>query len=181
MKERVVIAGFGGQGIMFAGELLAWAAMREGKNVAMITSYGPETRGGTVNAMLIISDAEIDSPLVEHLDTVLVMNKPSLEKFEAAVKPGGLLILNESLINQGPARKNLVVIRIPANDIAKNLGNPDLTNALATIVMVGRYVEKKQVISENALLGALEKILAKKGRQYLIEINKKALRAGTET
>lgn len=176
MKEEIVIAGFGGQGVVFSGEILAWAAMLEGKQVTMVSSYGAETRGGTVNVQVTLADQKIGSPFVEHPDSLLVMNSPSLERFEAAVKMNGLIVLNTSLINAEPKRNNVKILKIKANEIAQLLGYPGLAN----MVMLGAYLEEKRLLQWKSIFAALGEVLTKRNKLHLAEINKKALWAGAE-
>ena len=126
MTEQVIMAGFGGQGMLLAGQILAYAGLDEGKNVSWLPSYGPEMRGGTANCCVIVSDEEIGSPVVAEADTVIVMNRPSLDKYESAVKTGGLLIINSSLIDQKSTREDIDVVYVPANELAEELGT-DIT------------------------------------------------------
>src|SRR5512139_3979635 len=133
MQTEILIAGFGGQGILFAGQVLAYTAMDEGKVVTWIPSYGPEMRGGTANCTVIIADEEIGSPTVLNPKAALVFNLPSFDKYEPLVVPGGVLIANQSLINRDFQRNDIISIMIPANDIAETIGNKKLTN----MVMLG--------------------------------------------
>lgn len=119
----LIISGFGGQGVLSAGKMAALAAMFEGKEVSWLPSYGPEMRGGTANCSVIISDELIGSPLLNSCDALIALNKPSLEKFESAVKPGGIIILDSSLIDIRPARKDVRTIAIPASTMANEAGN----------------------------------------------------------
>jgi 2-oxoglutarate ferredoxin oxidoreductase subunit gamma len=175
MLEEVIIAGFGGQGVMLMGRLLAYAGMLEGKNVAWMPSYGPEMRGGTANCTVIISSEEIASPVVPYPNSIIVMNKPSLDKFEANVQKDGLIILNESLIDQKVNRDDVAIVRVPANDIANKLGNLRVANMVA----LGSYVKKSGVVKLKTIFKALEKALAGRN-QKLIDLNKKALKQGEE-
>lgn len=175
MLEEVIIAGFGGQGVMLMGRLLAYAGMLEGKNVAWMPSYGPEMRGGTANCTVIISSEEIASPVVLYPNSIIVMNKPSLDKFEANVQKDGLIILNESLIDQNVNRDDVAIVRVPANDIANKLGNLRVANMVA----LGTYVKKSGVVKLKTIFKALEKALAGRN-QKLIDLNKKALKQGEE-
>ncbi|NCO23642.1 MAG: 2-oxoacid:ferredoxin oxidoreductase subunit gamma [Candidatus Infernicultor aquiphilus] len=175
MLEEVIIAGFGGQGVMLMGRLLAYAGMLEGKNVAWMPSYGPEMRGGTANCTVIISSEEIASPVVPYPKSIIVMNKPSLDKFEATVQKDGLIILNESLIDQKVNRDDVAIVRVPANDIANQLGNLRVANMVA----LGAYIKKSGVVKLKTIFKALEKTLAGRN-QKLIDLNKKALKQGEE-
>ncbi|NTU42617.1 MAG: hypothetical protein HGA78_06115 [Nitrospirales bacterium] len=128
MQTEIIVAGFGGQGVLFAGQLLAYAGMDEGKNVTWIPSYGPEMRGGTANCTVVVSDEEIGSPLVRNPSAVIAMNRPSLDKYEDTIQSGGYLVINESMLNRKPTRKDIHVITIPGNDIAEELGDKRMTN-----------------------------------------------------
>lgn len=131
MQTEIILAGFGGQGIMFAGQVLSYAAMDKGKEVTWIPSYGPEMRGGTANCTVTIADEEIGSPLVQYPAAALVMNLPSLDKYEPLVKPGGVLVVNTSMVDRAPARSEILNISVPCNDIAEELGDPRLANMVA--------------------------------------------------
>lgn len=175
MQEEIKIAGFGGQGIMFIGEILAWAALFEGKQITWMPSYGPETRGGTANCMVVISDEKIGSPFVEHPDSLIVINEPSLEKFGAAVKSGGLIIINKSLMDWNQKREDVEVLEIRATDIAQELGDPRIAN----VVILGAYLRKKRIISLENVKKALRSEAAKKNLdERLMELNEKALERG---
>ena len=175
MLEKVIIAGFGGQGVMLMGRLLAYAGMLEGKNVAWMPSYGPEMRGGTANCTVIISSEEIASPVVPEPMSIIAMNKPSLEKFEPTVQKDGLIVLNSSLIEQKVNRDDVCVVKVPANDIANELGNTRVANMVA----LGAYVKKSGVVKPETIFKALEKALSGP-KQKLLNINKKALKQGAE-
>ncbi len=122
MQTEIIIAGFGGQGVLFAGQVLAYAAMDNGHEVTWIPSYGPEMRGGTANCTVVIADEEIGSPLVRNPQAAVVLNLPSLERYEPVVTPGGVLVANSSLINRGPQRQDIKNVFLPANEIAESLG-----------------------------------------------------------
>ncbi|GAG29373.1 unnamed protein product [marine sediment metagenome] len=175
MLERIIISGFGGQGVMLMGRLLAYAGMIEGKKVAWMPSYGPEMRGGTANCTVLISTKEIGSPIVSHPKALIAMNQPSLDKFEPNVREDGLIILNSSLIKHKVKRNDVDIIRIPADDIADKLGN----SRAANMVVLGAYVKKSRVVKLETIFKALEKALAGRN-QKLIDINKKALKQGAE-
>ena len=121
MEKSTVFSGFGGQGVLMMGYVLAVSAMKDGRQVTFLPTYGAEVRGGTANCTVIVSDDEIFSPVASTLDYAVIMNKPSLVKYENTVKKNGVLILNASLIEEGPSRKDVKVVRIPANEIAKEL------------------------------------------------------------
>jgi len=175
MLEEVIIAGFGGQGLMLMGRLLAYAGMLEGRKVAWMPSYGPEMRGGTANCTVIISSEEIASPIVTNPKTVIAMNKPSLDKFESSIQKDGLIVLNNSLIDQEVKRDDIRVLKIPANDIANKLGNLRVAN----MVTLGAYVKKSGVVKLESIFKALEKVLAGKN-QKILDLNKVALKKGED-
>ncbi len=175
MLEEVIIAGFGGQGLMLMGRLLAYAGMLEGKKVAWMPSYGPEMRGGTANCTVIISSEEIASPIVTNPKTVIAMNKPSLDKFESLIQKDGLIVLNNSLIDQEVKRDDVRVLKIQANDIANKLGNLRVAN----MVTLGAYVKKSGVVRLESIFKALEKALAGKN-QKILDLNKVALKKGED-
>ncbi|MBO8127699.1 MAG: 2-oxoacid:acceptor oxidoreductase family protein [Peptococcaceae bacterium] len=173
MLEEVLIAGFGGQGIMSTGQLLAYAGMQEQKHVAWIPSYGPEMRGGTANCGITLSDTPISSPLVTEPTCLLAMNQPSFEKYAPMVVPGGIIFYNSSLINTGGISVPYPIFAIPANAIAEELGNV----RVACNVLLGAYLGYSKVIPVDAAVRALEKVLPPH-RHKLIPVNQKALEKG---
>ncbi|MCS6906731.1 MAG: 2-oxoacid:acceptor oxidoreductase family protein [Anaerolineales bacterium] len=173
MQTEILIAGFGGQGVLFAGQVLAYAAMDAGCEVTWIPSYGPEMRGGTANCTVIISDEEIGSPLVLNPRGVIALNLPSLDKYEPLVKPGGVLVVNSSLVNRGSRREDIESVFIPASEIAESLGNRRLLNMVA----LGALVAKLPVLSLDQVKRALEDHLPERHKQFL-QANLQALDAG---
>ncbi len=173
MQQEVIIAGFGGQGVLFAGQLLAYAAMDEGKEVTWIPSYGPEMRGGTANCTVVISDQEIGSPFVKNPSAVIAMNLPSLDKYEHLVKPGGILVVNTSMVNRKVEREDLIVVSIPANEIAETVGSKRAVN----MVMLGALLENIEILPLDALEAALEAHLPERHKK-LLPVNLEALRQG---
>ena len=137
MIQKLFFAGSGGQGVILMGQMTAYAAMYENKEVTFLPSYGPEMRGGTANCTVVISDKPVSCPLVYEADVVVAMNLPSMTRFESLVKPGGMLFYNESLIPAKPTRTDIQAIPVPANDIAMELGN----SRAANMVMLGAYIE----------------------------------------
>ncbi len=137
MHTEIILAGFGGQGIMFAGQILSYAAMDAGKEVTWIPSYGPEMRGGTANCTVVIADEEIGSPVVKNPDAAIVMNLPSLDKYEPLVKPGGVLVINASMVDRLAKRTDITAISIPCNDLAEEIGSPRLANMIAVGALLG--------------------------------------------
>ena len=174
VQKEVVFAGFGGQGVMTAGQLLAYSAMEEGKQVVWIPSYGPEMRGGTANCTVVVSDSRIGSPIINNPMAACVFNRPSLDKFGTMIKKGGLLLINSSLIDVTSERNDITEILVPANDIAIKLGNPKSAN----MVMLAAYVEKTKIVSFDTIKKMLEEKMGRK--KEFLEINYKALEAGRE-
>jgi len=175
MQTEILIAGFGGQGVLFAGQVLAYAAMDAGKEVTWIPSYGPEIRGGTANCTVIIGDEEIGSPLVLNPRGVIAMNLPSFDKYEPLVVPGGALIVNASLVNRPARRTDLHSILIPANEIAELLGDKRLIN----IVMLGALIAQLPVLTVEAIEKSLEDHLPER-HMRLLPLNLNALRSGVD-
>ena len=171
--ERIILAGFGGQGILFLGRIFAEVGMRAGLNVSWIPSYGPEMRGGTANCTVIISKNAIASPLVTVPDTVIAMNKPSVARFNTHIKAGGMLMYNSSLIERQEFRDDIRLVEIPASEIADELGNPRVAN----LVMAGAYVKFSKLINYEETLKWLPEILPTK-RQEMLQINLDAFNRG---
>jgi 2-oxoisovalerate ferredoxin oxidoreductase beta subunit len=165
------ISGFGGQGILFAGVALAEAGMREGLQVSWIPSYGPEMRGGTAHCHVRLSRHNIASPLINRPSTVIAFNEPSVEKFLDELMPGGLMMLNSSMVTTKPNRTDIRIIEVPVTDAAKEVGNPKVAN----MVMLGAYLQVTEAVNDESLLSSL----AEHGlRADLVELNRKALKAG---
>ncbi|MFM8320693.1 MAG: 2-oxoacid:acceptor oxidoreductase family protein [Chloroflexota bacterium] len=173
MQTEIILAGFGGQGILFAGQLLAYAGLDAGKEVTWIPSYGPEMRGGTANCTVVISDEEIGAPVVRNPKAVLVFNLPSFDKYEPVVAPGGVLVVNQSLVDRGFQRSDIAAVMLPANEMAEQLGNKRLTN----MVMLGALLEKLPVFPLETMERALERHMPER-HKHLLGLNYKALRAG---
>ena len=176
MEERIVIAGFGGQGVMALGQLLTFSGMTEGKNVSWLPSYGPEMRGGTANCNVVISTEKVGSPVVIDSTSAIVMNRLSLDKFEDGVVENGKLFVNSSLIDREATRDDLDVYYIPANDIANDLGNPRVAN----MVMLGAYLEATKAVEVDTILNEAFTAVFGENRAHLIPINKEALEKGAE-
>jgi 2-oxoglutarate ferredoxin oxidoreductase subunit gamma len=175
MQTEVIISGFGGQGTLYAGQVLAYAAMDEGKQVTWIPSYGPEMRGGTANCTVVVSDEEIGSPTVKHPKAVLALNLPSLDKYEDMIAPGGCLVVNESMVNRKPTRTDIRVVILPANEIAREIGNERATN----MVMLGALLANMDILPIKALEKALKNHTAQRLQKF-VEMNIQALRRGAE-
>jgi 2-oxoglutarate ferredoxin oxidoreductase subunit gamma len=175
MQTELIIAGFGGQGVLFAGQLLAYAAMDEGREVTWIPSYGPEMRGGTANCTVIIADEEIGSPLVRNPHAVVAMNLPSLDKYEPLLKPGGVQVVNTSMVNRAAQRSDVTTVLIPGNEIAESLGDQRMTN----MVLLGGLLANLPVLSLAALERALKAHLPVRHHR-LLPMNIQALTRGAE-
>ncbi len=173
MQTEIIISGFGGQGTLYAGQLLTYTAMDEGKQVTWIPSYGPEMRGGTANCTVIVSDTEIGSPFVQYPTAVLAMNLPSLDKYESLVAPGGYLVVNASLVNREVVRKDIHVLMIPANEIAREIGNERSAN----LVLLGGLIANKPILPLEALFQALEAHTTERMKKF-IPMNVEALKRG---
>ncbi len=175
MTTKVIMAGFGGQGVVLMGTLLSYSAMVQGKHTTFFPSYGAEMRGGTANCSVIVSDADIASPVVNEPDYVVAMNIASLDKFEARIKPGGTVFVNSSLIERKVSRQDVDEIRIAANEIADELGSARAAN----MVMLGGVIKKTRAVDLDSALKSLEKVLSERA-MALLDINKRALRKGFE-
>ncbi|PKL47941.1 MAG: 2-oxoacid:ferredoxin oxidoreductase subunit gamma [Candidatus Riflebacteria bacterium HGW-Riflebacteria-2] len=171
--ERIILAGFGGQGILFLGKVLAQTGMHAGKHVSWIPSYGPEMRGGTANCTVILSENEIASPMVTVPDTVIAMNRPSVAKFNLKIKAGGMLMYNSSLIERQEFRDDIRLVEIPASEIAEELGNPRVAN----LVMAGAYSKFSKLITFEDLVAALPDLMPG-GKKEMLEINQAAFKKG---
>jgi 2-oxoglutarate ferredoxin oxidoreductase subunit gamma len=175
MQTEIILSGFGGQGIMFAGQILSYAAMDAGKQVTWIPSYGPEMRGGTANCTVVIADEEIGSPVVKNPDVALAMNLPSLDKYEPMVKPGGVLVVNTSMVDRPTRRKDITVVTVPCNEIAEEIGSPRLANMVAA----GALLAGMTVLTLNDLETALNNHMP--GRhKHLLPKNVEALKKGQD-
>lgn len=176
LYEEVVIAGFGGQGIILAGKLLAQTAMTAGKEVTYMPSYGAEVRGGTANCMVVIAERKIACPVVGRPDSLIVMNKASLNKFTSRLKNGGLLVMNRSLIDTEPQLDDSIeVVAVPADELAVELGSQKSANMVA----LGAYLQKRGYLSPDMAAQALPDVLAERYHKTL-PVNIAALHKGAE-
>jgi 2-oxoglutarate ferredoxin oxidoreductase subunit gamma len=175
MQQAIVLAGFGGQGILFAGMVLAYAGMDTGKHVTWIPSYGPEMRGGNSHVVVVVSDEEIGSPVVRHPDAAVVFNAPSMQKYERLVKPGGALVYNSSLISNPPQRADIHYLAVPVNQIASELGDVRMANMVA----LGALVAVTGVLPLPTLVQALDQHLPE-GKRAMLEPNRQALQRGAQ-
>ncbi|MBG0790602.1 MAG: 2-oxoacid:acceptor oxidoreductase family protein [Desulfovibrionaceae bacterium] len=171
-----IIAGFGGQGVMLIGNLLAYAGMKDGLNVTYIPVYGPEMRGGTANCTVVLSEEEIGSPIIHRPVSLIAMNRPSVDKFQPRVQDGGVHIINSSLIDMELAdEKRLKCHAVPCNEIADKLGNTRMANMVA----IGAYVQATGIIPLDAVIGSLENVISPRYHK-LIPANTEAIKAGAE-
>jgi 2-oxoglutarate ferredoxin oxidoreductase subunit gamma len=163
MQTEVIFAGFGGQGVLFSGQVLAFAAMDAGHDVTWMPSYGPEMRGGTANCTVVIADEEIGSPTVKYPKAAVVMNLPSLDKFEPLITTGGVLIVNSSLVNRDPTRKDITWLMIPAQEIAETIGPRRLLN----MVMLGALLDKLPILPLDEIKASLAAHLPERHKKLL--------------
>ncbi|MBQ3080189.1 MAG: 2-oxoacid:acceptor oxidoreductase family protein [Clostridia bacterium] len=172
---NILISGFGGQGVLFTGKFIAYEGLLEGKEVTWLPSYGPEMRGGTASCSVIISDSPIGSPLVPKPDILIAMNLPSLDKFEDAVVPGGMIFYDSSLIDRDVKRTDVKAFPVPATKIA---GEEGMTT-LANMIVMGKMLKESALFPMDAIDKTIAKVVSAK-RQNLIELNKKAISIGSE-
>jgi len=175
MQTEIIIAGFGGQGILFSGQLLSYAAMENDLETTWIPSYGPEMRGGTANCTVIISDEEIGSPVVRNPQVAVAMNRPSLDKYEPLVKKGGYLVVNTSIVDRPVERKDINVILVPANEVAEELGD----RRMANMVILGALLANLSILPLEAIEKALREHLPER-HHVLLPKNYQALREGAK-
>jgi 2-oxoglutarate ferredoxin oxidoreductase subunit gamma len=175
MLEEAIFAGFGGQGVLSMGQTLAYAGMIEHREVCWMPSYGPEMRGGTANCIVTVSSEEISSPIIGRFDTVVALNQPSLDKFEAAVKPGGTLIYDSTNIIDPPKRTDIDIVPIPASEEAVKMKNTKIMN----MIVLGAFLEKRKAVKIESVLDALRKVLPER-HHHLIPLNEQALQRGAE-
>lgn len=175
MKHELLIAGFGGQGVLSMGMTLAYAGMIENKEITWMPSYGPEMRGGTANCMVIVADTKISSPISTTFDTVIALNQPSLEKFEHAVRPGGLLVYEMNSVLVPPTRTDIQILPVAAAEEASKLKNARTMN----MIVLGAFLERTHVVSTEAVMQALKKVLPDR-YHHLLPLNEAALRRGMD-
>lgn len=175
MEQKIIIAGFGGQGILSAGRLLAYAGMLEDKSVSWLPSYGPEMRGGTANCNIIITDEQVGSPIVNDATVLIAMNTPSLDKYEKWVQPGGAIIVDSSLVNREITRKDVTVYAIPATELASQAGNTTYAN----IYLLGKLIAHTGVVKPESFELALKHVLKEK-YHHMIPEEMNVLKEGME-
>ena len=175
MKKEFIFAGFGGQGMLLIGKFLAMACMLDGKHVSWLPSYGPEMRGGTANCSVIVSDDPVASPLVDQADVVVAMKRTSMDKFESHVKPGGVLVVNSSLIDRKAERSDIKVVYCDANRLAEKVGNPKGAN----VAILGALLQKAPVVDDEKMSEAIRIELGERKAKFLPG-NMAALQAGKD-
>jgi 2-oxoglutarate ferredoxin oxidoreductase subunit gamma len=175
MTEEVIIAGFGGQGVLSMGKIMAYSAMMQDMDVSWMPSYGPEMRGGTANVTVILSNERISSPILRQFDTAIILNQQSMDKFESSVKPGGVLIYDNNGITRHPERKDIEVYRIEAVEEASKMNSPKIFN----MIVLGGYLKIKPIIRMENVIKGLKKSLPERYHN-LIPMNEKALERGME-
>ena len=174
-ENQIIIAGFGGQGLLFSGKVLAYAGLLEGRELSWLPSYGPEMRGGTANCNVILSDIPVGSPIVQKPDILMVMNNPSLEKYENAVVPGGKIFVDSSLIAKKVERTDVEAYYVPATQMANEMGMPTLAN----MILLGALIAKTGCVKVESLDATLHKVIPAR-KANLFDANMKALKAGME-
>lgn len=174
-KQEIIIAGFGGQGVLSMGKILAYSGLMEDKEVTWMPAYGPEQRGGTANVTVIVSDDKISSPILSSYDTAIILNQPSLEKFENKVKKGGILIYDGYGIINPPTREDIQIYRIDAMDAANEMGNPKAFN----MIVLGGLLKLRSIVAIESVLKGLKKTLPER-HHHLIPMNEAAIKKGME-
>lgn len=175
MTHELLVAGFGGQGVLSMGMTLAYAGVIEKKEISWMPSYGPEMRGGTANCIVIVSDKQISSPIVTTFDTVITLNQPSLDKFEKAVKPGGRLIYDSTNILTPPTRTDIEIVPLAASEEAVRMKNTKIMN----MIVLGSFLEGTHVVGLDSIMQALKEVLPER-YHHLLPLNEQALRRGME-
>lgn len=175
MHEEIIISGFGGQGALFAGQLLTYTGMDEGCHVSWIPSYGPEMRGGTAHCTVILSDDDIGSPIIRQPSVCIVMNPPSMDKYDPLVRPDGLLVVNSTLVRARSQRDDITVVYVPANDLAAELGNVKMAN----VILLGAMLGAREILSIESVKRTMDEHIPQR-RKHIIEPNKRALDRGVQ-
>src|SRR5690554_1640341 len=170
---EIIVAGFGGQGVLVLGQLITYAGMIEDKNVSWLPSYGPEQRGGTCNCSVVVTSGEVGSPLVTKPTVAMVMNGPSFDPSKPTINPGGLLLYNSSLVPKQSAREDIRTIAVPANEVADELGNTRVAN----MVMLGAFVEATGLVKKESIEQALQSVISER-HHHLIPLNMQAFERG---
>jgi 2-oxoglutarate ferredoxin oxidoreductase subunit gamma len=175
MIEEIIIAGFGGQGVLSMGKIMAYSGIMQDMEVSWMPSYGPEMRGGTAKVIVIISSEKISSPIARYFDTAIILNQQSLDKFENSVKPGGILIYDSNGITRHPERKDIEIYRVDATEEAGKMGNPKIFN----MIVLGGFLKIKPIVKIENVIKGLKKSLPER-HHNLIPMNEQALKRGVE-
>lgn len=175
MTEEIIIAGFGGQGVLSMGKILAYSGIMQDQEVSWMPSYGPEMRGGTANVTVILSDEPVSSPIISNFDTAIILNQQSMDKFEKTVKPGGCLLYDPNGITRHPERKDIKIYQVKATEKATEMGNTKIFN----MVVLGAYLKIKPVVTLDNVVRGLKKSLPER-YHHLIQMNEDAIKAGME-
>ena len=173
MKEEIIIAGFGGQGVLSMGKILAYAGLMDNREVTWMPAYGPEQRGGTANVTVIVSDSPISSPIVDKYDTAVILNQQSLDKFESKVKPGGTLIYDPYGIHHLPTRSDITIIPVNATEAAIEMGNSKTYN----MILLGALLKARPLMDDDVVIRGLQKTLPER-HHHLIPLNRQAIEKG---
>ena len=173
--HEIIFAGFGGQGVLSMGQIIAYSAMIEEREVSWMPSYGPEMRGGTANCIAILSPNRISSPIITTFDSAIILNQPSMDKFESAVKPGGLLLYEDSAIINPPTREDIEIFGIPATPEAQKMNKKQVAN----MIMIGAFLEKRPIVKIETVVKALKSVLPER-HHHLIPLNEQALERGRQ-
>lgn len=175
MTEEIIIAGFGGQGVLSMGKILGYSGMMQDQEVSWMPAYGPEMRGGTANVTVILSDNRISSPILNEYDTAIILNQQSMDKFEETIKPGGLLLYDPNGITKHPQRTDINVFKVEANKLAAEMGNTKIFN----MIVLGAYLKIKPVVELDNVIKGLKKSLPERYHK-LIPLNEQAIKTGLE-
>lgn len=173
--HEIIVAGFGGQGVLSLGLIIAYAAMKENKEVSWMPSYGPEMRGGTANCIVIVSDVRISSPIVTQFDSAIVLNQPSIDKFAGRVKEGGLLLCEQSGVVTACTRNDIEILNIPAMEEAQKLQKKQVAN----MIVLGAFLERRPIVAIENVLEALKEVLPER-HHHLLPLNEQALKLGKQ-
>lgn len=173
--HEIIIAGFGGQGVLSMGQIIAYSAMKEMKEVSWMPSYGPEMRGGTANCIVIVSESRISSPIITQFDSAIVLNQPSLDKFASRVKPGGLLLCEQSAIINPCTRTDIEIVSIPAMEEAQQMKKKQVAN----MIMLGAFLVRRPIVATQNVLKALKEVLPER-HHHLLPLNEQALQRGKQ-
>ena len=176
MTEEIIIAGFGGQGVLSMGKILAYSGIMQDQEVSWLPSYGPEMRGGTANVTVILSDERISSPYLKIFDTAIILNQQSMDKFEESVKPGGILIYDPNGISHHPERTDIKIFQVDATKLATEMGNKKIFN----MIILGGFLKEKPIVKLENVIEGLKKSLSER-YHHLIPLNKEAIAKGMES